>query len=61
MATSSITHNFIVSDSKRFAEALEVAEQEAVSRAPHKPVQVHNITDASEIRSFWNVKIVHFY
>lgn len=53
MATSSITHNFVVSDPERFAEALAAAEQEAESRTPREQVAVRDVTDPAEIRSFW--------
>lgn len=52
MPTSSITHNFVVSDPKRFIEALDAAEEEAKHHTPRKKISVHDVTDPVEIRSF---------
>jgi hypothetical protein len=52
MATSSITHNFVISPegSKRFAESLERAEELASIPRPHFNGRI--LTDTSEILAF---------
>ena len=45
MATSSITHNFVVSDPKRFVEAFEASEKEPKTELPtfrelHDPQEI---------------------
>lgn len=49
MATSSITHNFVVSDPKRFIEALEEADRD---RTPKQAIPCRQLTDPKEILEF---------
>ena len=54
MATSSITHNFFITDPaavERFVQALEESEEEAKHRPPAEPVG-RILTDPGEIHDF---------
>ena len=54
MATSSITHNFFITDPKaaeRFVQALEEAEEEAKHRRPVEPIG-RELTDPHELAAF---------
>lgn len=55
MATSSITHNFVITDSKHarmFANALEEAEREYKNAAPRRPAPGRELKDPEEIKRF---------
>ncbi|MBR2215121.1 MAG: hypothetical protein IJ849_05110 [Selenomonadaceae bacterium] len=54
MATSSITHNFFITDPaavERFVQALEESEEEAKHRPPTEPVG-RILTDPRELATF---------
>lgn len=52
MATSSITHNFVISGPERvqrFIDALDAADKD---RAPRKPVAMREVKDRRELTEF---------
>lgn len=53
MATSSITHNFVVSNPERFIEAFEASERVCEKAAQAEPVRSTVVTDPDRIRLLW--------
>ena len=59
LATSSITHNFVISGPERvqrFIDALDAADKD---RAPKEPVAIREVTDPKELSEFmarWDEK-----
>ena len=52
LATSSITHNFVISGTERvqrFIDALDAADKD---RAPKKPAAIREIRDSKELSEF---------
>lgn len=55
MATSSITHNFIISDAaqaERFANAIEASYRESLHRPPTPDLKITHLSNPEEIREF---------
>lgn len=53
MATSSIAHNFVVSDPKRFIEAFEASERACAKTPQAEPVRSTIVTEPDKIRTLW--------
>lgn len=53
MATSSITHHFVVSDPERFIEAFEESERKLQQLPEQTLPNVHVLKDPKEIREVW--------
>lgn len=53
MATSSITHNFVVSNPERFIEAFEASERACEKKSQAEPARSTVVTDPDRIRLLW--------
>lgn len=52
MATSSITHNFVISDSESIQRLLDALEAANMDRTPMNSITVRELTDPNEIIAF---------
>lgn len=53
MATSSITHNFVVHDPEKFIHAFEESERAVANLTTRKTVDAQFVSDPKEIKKFF--------
>ena len=59
MATSSITHNFVVTDAKRFLDAIDESERKCAEISANEGPRCRTVTDPAEIREIWKNMKAH--
>lgn len=59
MATSSITHNFVVTDAKRFLDAIDESERKCAEISANEGPCCRTVTNPAEIREIWESMKAH--